>query len=247
VFYFNYCQAIAVPTKSHSIEANTTISFLLYMTHSVDHIESSSRQASKARVLFVTDPLCSWCFGTLPEVLLCRQKLAAEVSFDLIMAGLQIGTAEGLLGYDIKRLRRLWQEVTETTGQSFSGKIPEGFIYHSELSCRAVEIARQLEGGAPFEFFAKLQTAFYQRGEDINSVKVLAPLLGLAEEELSRKLHSPEIIAQTRAGFELATSLSANALPHFLIDTGSGYQLLCGGYVTAEYLVPDILERLKTR
>ncbi|MFN3237930.1 MAG: hypothetical protein ACE37D_12835 [Pseudomonadales bacterium] len=233
-----------MPTKSHSIEVSTTVSFLLYMTHSVDHIESSSRQTPKARVLFVTDPLCSWCFGTLPEVLLSRQKLAGVVSFDLTMAGLQIGTSEGLLGYDIKRLQRLWREVTETTGQTFSGEIPPGFIYHSEMSCRAVEIARQLEGNPPFDFFSKLQTAFYQQGKDINSVKVLAPLLDLPEAELVELQHSPEIIAQTRAGFDLAKSLSANALPHFLIDTGSGYQLLCGGYVTAEYLIPDILQRL---
>ncbi len=215
------------------------------MDKSVDQFQVDSRQAPRPRVLFVTDPLCSWCFGTLPEVMRVRQKLSNQVDFDIVMGGLQIGTSEGLLGYDIKRLQRLWREVAETTGQSFSGKIPDDFVYHSELACRAVEIAReQGEGKPPFEFFQLLQQRFYHQGEDINSVKVLAQLLAMDETSVATRLESSHIIQQTRAGFELVRSLSANALPHFLIDVGTGYQLLCGGYVTAEFLLPDILTRV---
>lgn len=215
------------------------------MDKSVDQFQPDPRQAALPRVLFVTDPLCSWCFGTLPEVMQVRQKLNKQVAFDIVMGGLQIGTDEGLLGYDIKRLHRLWHEVTETTGQTFSGIIPENFVYHSELACRAVEIARnQADGQAPFEFFNLLQSSFYHGGENINSVKVLARLLEMPEAKLTGLLESPEVIEQTRAGFDLVRSLSANALPHFLIDVGEGYQLLCGGYVTEEFLLPDILARI---
>lgn len=217
------------------------------MDKSVDQFQTDSRQGQKPKVLFVTDPLCSWCFGTLPEVMSVRQKLGGQVDFDIVMGGLQIGTSEGLLGYDIKRLHRLWQEVAETTGQTFSGQIPDDFVYHSELACRAVEIAReQAAGKPPFEFFQRLQQSFYHQGKDINSVKVLAQLLAMAETEVSTRLESTHIIQQTRAGFELVRSLSANALPHFLIDVGSGYQLLCGGYITEEFLLPDILARIES-
>lgn len=214
------------------------------MDKSVDHEAVNTPGSDPAKILFVTDPLCSWCFGTLPEVLKTRAQLRPKVEFDIIMGGLQIGTPEGLLGYDVKRLIRLWQEVSETTGQVFSGNIPEGFVYHSEVSCRAVEIARLITDAPPFDFFAELQIAFYQKGLDINSVKVLAPLLDLSEQEVSELLHSDEIIAKTREGFELVKSLSANALPHFMIDRGNGFELLCGGYVTADYLLPDIESRL---
>ena len=196
-------------------------------------------------MLFVTDPLCSWCWGTLPELLKSQRALAGQITFDLIMGGLQIGTPEGLLGYDVKRLKRLWNEVELTTGQKFSGNIPEGFVYHSEIGCRAVEIARiHNDGNPPFEFFHQLQAAFYIEAKDINDPKVLAELLGLPQPELEDALHSTAIIDKTREHFDYAKSLSANALPHFLIDTGSGYQLLCGGYVTKEFLVRDILFRL---
>lgn len=198
----------------------------------------------KAKLLFVTDPLCSWCWGTLPEVNAARAELAREVDFDLIMGGLQIGTTEGLLDYDKRRLYRLWQEVGKVTGQRFSNIIPEDFIYHSEISCRAVEIARLELGQPPFEFFHDLQQAFYLDGRNINHVNVLAELLKLREHDVMDRLQSDEIVSATRANFELARALSANALPNFLIDTGEGYRLLCGGYVTTEFLIPDIRARL---
>lgn len=197
------------------------------------------------QLLFVTDPLCSWCWGTLPEVFKVKEQLPDSVQFNLIMGGLQIGPDDGLVEYDVKRLRRLWQEVANTTGQTFSGKIPKDFRYHSELACRSVEIARrQNNGDPPFDYFERLQRAFYIEGWDINQIDVLAHLLDATAETVEIDIYSTEIIQQTRQNFALARSLSANALPVFLLDTGDGFKLVCGGYVTAEYLLPDIQARL---
>ena len=198
----------------------------------------------KPKLLFVTDPLCSWCWGTLPEFNLAREQLKDRVEFDLLMGGLQIGPADGLLEYDKKRLQRLWREVAEVTGQRFSQKVPPDFIYHSEISCRAVEIARKKHGAPPFEFFHKLQRAFYLQGQNINDVNVLANLLEMNEWEVRDELQTESIIAATRANFSQARALSANALPNVMLDVGAGYKLVCGGYVTTDYLIPDIVSRI---
>jgi len=195
-------------------------------------------------VLFVTDPLCSWCWGTLPEIEATRRALDREVDFDLIMAGLQIGRPDGLAEYNVRQLRKLWREVRQVTGQVFSERLPDGFVYHSEVACRAVEIARHEAGGPPWVFLGRLQRAFYVDGRDINDPQVLAQLLELPLASVQSALRDRAFVDAARANFELAKSLSANALPNILIDTGEGYRLLCGGYVTAEYLVPDIRARL---
>jgi len=134
--------------------------------------------------------------------------------------------------------------VHKVTGQQFSGEIPPDFIYHSEIACRAVEIARQHAGAPPWEFFYKLQRAFYVDGLDINSPDVLAGLLGLPREEVAAMLVEPVYTTAARSNFELAKSLSANALPSIYLDTGEGDRLVCGGYVTAEQLTADLRERL---
>lgn len=194
--------------------------------------------------LFITDPLCSWCWGTLPEVEAARQALEGEVEFDLIMAGLQVGRPEGLAEYNKQQLQRLWQEVHKVTGQRFSGEIPDGFVYHSEIACRAVEIARRLAGGPPWVFFYRLQSAFYVDGLDINHPEVLAELLDLTAEEVKVQLTDPVVVAAARSNFELTKSLSANALPGVYLDAGEGHRLVCGGYVTADQLIADLYGRL---
>lgn len=194
----------------------------------------------KSSALLITDPLCSWCWGTLPEIEAARRELADTVQFDLIMAGLQVGTTEGLAEYNKQQLYRLWHEVHETTGQTFCGSIPEGFIYHSELACRAVELARHREGGPPWHFFHSLQSAFYVDGLDINRPETLADLLGMTTDEVAAALADPAWVNAARANFAVAKKLSANALPGVYLDN----RLVCGGYVTADQLVSDIRSRL---
>jgi putative protein-disulfide isomerase len=198
----------------------------------------------KPKLLFVTDPLCSWCWGTLTQVITTRENLSGVVDFDLIMGGLQIGPVQGLVEYDRKRLLRLWQEVADTTGQMFSGKIPAGFVYHSEIPCRAVEIARHRLGKPPWEFFHQLQTAFYQDGLDIRRSDVLSDLLQIDEREVTNLISDAYFVQITRQHFELAENLSANALPTIFLDVGSGYKLLSGGYITTDYLMAEIEHRL---
>ena len=146
--------------------------------------------------------------------------------------------------YDKRRLRKLWQEVTEVTGQVFSGKIPGRFVYHSAVSCRAFEIARDHLGEPPWEFFHRLQQAFYEDGLDINRPEVLAKLLQMGNAEVTRLLFDDHFVTAARRHFDLAASLSANALPTILLDVGEGYKLLSGGYITTEYLVAEIEQRL---
>ena len=163
-----------------------------------------------ATALFITDPLCSWCWGTLPEIDIARAELADEVDFDLIMGGLQIGHPDGMTDFDKRHLRHLWRQVTEVTGRQFCGEIPEGFIYHSEIACRAVEIARRRLNAPPWDFFGRLQAAFYLEGKAINQSHVLAELLELPPAGTAALLTDPRFVEAARSNFALAESLSAN-------------------------------------
>lgn len=194
-----------------------------------------------ASLLFVTDPLCSWCWGTLPEIEATRTALEGDVDFDLIMAGLQVGGVDGLAEYNKQQLKALWREVRAVTGQQFSGAIPPNFVYHSEVACRAVEIARQRSGSPPWDFFHKLQSAFYVDGLDVNRSEVLAPLLELPHAEVKTMLADSAYVEAARLNFERAKFLSANALPAVYLNG----RLVCGGYVTARQLIPDLRQWLQ--
>lgn len=204
----------------------------------------------KPRLLFVTDPLCSWCWAMLPEILSVRSQLSGWMDFELLMAGLQVGRRHPPKAADVKMLQDLWQNVAESTGQKFLGQMPADpdFIYHSEIACRAVEVMRLFEGKSPWEFFEQLQQAFYLEARNINSVDELGKLaqpFGLHPAELGKMLQSEQVIENTRVAFDTAKKLGALALPVVLLDTGAGPKLVSGGYVTAEFLLPDLSSRME--
>lgn len=203
----------------------------------------------KPRVTFVTDPLCSWCWAMLPDIQQLRTEMAEWLDFDLLMAGLQVGGPEPPTPHQAGMLKDMWRHVADTTGQTFLGKLPDdpGFIYHSEVACRAIEIMRSHLQQPPWEYFHAVQQAFYLEACNItNPVELgrLAEPFAMQADTMAELLQATTVIDATRANFEQARKLGASALPSILLDTGEGPKLVCGGWVTAEYLRPDLEARI---
>jgi putative protein-disulfide isomerase len=207
---------------------------------------------AKPKVIFVTDPFCSWCWGMLPDVFEVKAQFAGSADFDLMMAGLQIGNRRPVDDEGASRLRDVWQRVHQTTGQSFSMQVPEDpkFIFHSEIACRSVEFVRRETGACPWEYFRALQESFFLKAQNINDESVLSELcerFDLDAGSMLRALHSEDLIEATRAGFERAKKLGALALPTVLLDLGEGPKLVSGGYLEAEYLTSELNIRFEQK
>ena len=96
-----------------------------------------------ARLLYVMDPMCSWCWGFAPVVeALATQAAERGVPMQLVLGGLRrdqvaIDAAARVryLGY--------WQAVNASTGQlfNFDEGLPLGMRYDTEPACRAVVTA----------------------------------------------------------------------------------------------------------
>ncbi|MDH5738087.1 MAG: DsbA family protein [Gammaproteobacteria bacterium] len=203
----------------------------------------------KPQILFVTDPLCSWCWGTLPEVEKLRHKYEPDIEFNLLMAGLQIGS-KAMTQTNRQRLLSIWEDVTQTTGQRISGRLPDDpdFVYHSEIPCRVVKIFQLRKPQALWPFFNRLQQAFYLDAINITRIEELTRLAFEFEfptGELTDQIHHPHIIEATREDFMTAKQMGALALPTLYMDSGKGMKLLAGGYTTASML-EEIIEARKT-
>lgn len=203
------------------------------------------------KLIFMTDPLCSWCWGMVPELKILQHTFDGRLSFELRCAGLQVGAQQPLSIDHTRSLVQLWQQVAATTGQNFAYSLPEDteFIYHSEVACRALEIARRLTGLEPFDHYYRLQKAFYVDCLNIGNPEVLFELLfdlGVSRQEFLESINSEEVVNNTRQGFEWCKGRAITALPTLFLDKGSGPELVCGGYATADVLIPDIKSRLVT-
>ncbi|MDR0256981.1 MAG: DsbA family protein [Stenotrophomonas maltophilia] len=196
-----------------------------------------------ARLLYVMDPMCSWCWGFAPVAAsLIAQARQAGVDTRLVVGGLRTGSS-ALDASTRRYILEHWQAVNEATGQPFhfDGAMPDGFVYDTEPACRALVTARSLDGDKVWDLLALIQQAFYQRAEDVT----LAPtLVNLAEQAgfdraaFSAAFASTEQRSATAADFTWAQDLGIAGFPTLLAERNGQLALLTNGYQPLESLEP---------
>ena len=212
---------------------------------------STFSQDYQGSLFFVTDPICSWCWGMLPEWRAIMEEFQGRLQFGLRCAGLQVGSMKPLGNDQRDQLIQLWHRVQATTGQKFAFTFPDdpSFIYHSEVPCRALQIARQELQAEPWQLFHDMQEAFYLNGKNLGDLEVLVELIepyGLDRSRFLDLVSDEAIIKATRDEFTWCKGQVTQVLPTVFIDLGQGPRLISGGYSTAEFLIPDIKARLTT-
>lgn len=193
------------------------------------------------KVIFVTDPMCSWCWGTAPEMSRAMALLAGRFEFDVLLGGINVDSTQPINDFGRARLADVWRRVAEVTGTAFGQGPPVGdFVYNSTRACIAVEAMRELTGRPPFEFLQRLQQRFFLAGEDVTAVPLLldeAAAHGIDAERFHAVLQEPRSLQRVREGFAAAKSYGTAALPSILIDVGGARRLVAGGYVDAPTLI----------
>ncbi len=197
---------------------------------------------SVRKVWFVTDPLCSWCWGMANDVDRVRSELADRVEFDLLLGGINVQAVTPLVESMLPRFQEIWARVGRMTGQRFGMAIPANgsFVYNSVPMCLAVAAVRGLIGRPPFAFLHALQAAFFLHARDTSNVDELTAIAlaseGVAPAAFRAAYADPSLPAQLAAEMQRARSHGTAALPAVLVETEHDCRLLAGGYADAATL-----------
>lgn len=200
-----------------------------------------------ARLLYVMDPMCSWCWGFAPVVqALAEQAAAADVPLQLVVGGLRRERA-ALDPSARVRILSHWQAVNAGTGQlfNFQDALPEGFVYDTEPACRALVTARQLDEQSVWLLLQLIQEAFYAEGRDVTRAQVLVELAeraGIPRIEFAAAFDSQDMQAATEADFAWAQDLGIAGFPTLLAQREGQLALLTNGYQPLDALAP-LLDR----
>jgi putative protein-disulfide isomerase len=196
-----------------------------------------------SRLLYVMDPMCSWCWGFAPVAeALAEQAAAAGVPLQLVVGGLRrdqvaIDAAARVryLGY--------WQAVNASTGQLFDFErgLPEGLVYDTEPACRALVTARSLDAASAWPLLKLIQQAFYTEGVDVTQAGVLVQLAeraGIPRIEFAEAFDSQAMVDATAADFSWVQDLGIAGFPTLLAERDGQLALLTNGYQPLEVLAP---------
>src|SRR5438034_10575944 len=94
-------------------------------------------------LIYIADPMCSWCYGFGPELSALLNGLP-EMELDIVVGGLRAHNTS-VMDENLKAtLLTHWRHVEEASGLPFSNEAlaHEGFVYNTEPACRAVVAAR---------------------------------------------------------------------------------------------------------
>lgn len=214
-------------------------------------------------LIYVADPMCSWCYGFGPELLALLDSLP-DVQIDLIMGGLRAYNQQVLDEATRATILGHWQHVAERTGLPFASNAMRqpGFVYDTEPACRAVVTARTLtddqSGRATLAVFHAIQHGFYAEARDVCDSAVLAELAVTAlnkvegegsfdVESFTETLVSPMAMSDVRDDFEQTQRWGIRGFPALLVVHRQALHVIANGYTTRDDLISSLQRVLQVQ
>lgn len=187
------------------------------------------------RIIYVGDPMCSWCWGISQELTKFAEAHAAAYPLLVVAGGLRPGTTEPMDEELANFLEHHWQDVNRASGQPFSYGILKDrtFVYDTEVPCRAVVTVRELAPEKAFGFFKAIQENFYVNNQNTNETASYLPIcdqFGIDRTAFQKSFESPEMRQRTQADFALSSRLGVRGFPAVLLQTGGEVRLLANGF-----------------
>lgn len=207
------------------------------------------------KLIFVGDPMCSWCYGFGKEMASIVESMP-ELEVQIVLGGMGAGSTQVL--DDAGKQFRLthWARVEQASGVEFNRDAllaRKDFVYDTEPICRAVVTARMMEPSVNLlSVFRAFQRAFYVDGLDTTDGRVLAEVGAAAlrsagfdadAEAFFLRWSSDEVIQATRADFARTKNLGVTGFPTLLVEWEGKLGRIGSGFMPAAQ-VKQTLARL---
>jgi putative protein-disulfide isomerase len=200
-------------------------------------------------LVYVADPMCSWCWGFSPVVAAIRARFGDGLPIRPLMGGLRPETTRPMDAAAKQTTRSHWEHVHEASGQPFAFAFfdREGFVYDTDPAARAVVIVRRGGDDAALECLRLIQEAFYAGNRDVTDETVLADLAaraGAGSDAFLEAFHSEDAKQETWRDYGLSQRSGIAGFPTLLAGDGTGNSdsAVTRGYQPAERILP-VLER----
>lgn len=201
-------------------------------------------------LIYVADPMCSWCWGFSPVLTNIRRRYEKQATFQLLLGGLRPGNTERFDESRRAYILQHWQAVHTRTAQpfNFDFQMASSFTYDTEPASRATTVVRQLMPGKEWDYLARIQEAFYVQNADVTRVEVLEELavaVGIDAVPFRQDFQESQTRQRVWEEFDQSRELGVNGFPTLLGRSGESVSSLMHGYQDSETLVPTIEEFLQ--
>jgi len=196
-------------------------------------------------LVYIADPMCSWCWGFSPVLEEIRRHYEGRVSFQLMLGGLRPGNTERFDDSRRAYILKHWHAVHNRTGQpfNFEFQMDPTFTYDTEPASRAIGVIRNLMSGKEWDFLKRIQEAFYVQNADVTNFDILGDLvmeLGMDALQFSRAFQDSKTKELVWNEFDQARQFGVDGFPTLIGLYGKTVSTLMHGFQDFETLVPFI-------
>jgi len=205
-----------------------------------NHSNSVIDWKTDEEIIYVGDPMCSWCWGISPQLnALQRYSNQAGIPFTMVMGGLRAGGGDEW-NSDFKNfLKHHWEEVNKRSGQPFGYALfnQETFNYDTEPACRAIVTIRAMAPQKALNFYEWVQHSFYVDSKDPKEVSFYESIckkLSIDFTLFSQKFTSQEMKVATQKDFVQSRSLGASGFPSVIYRKKDQVHFIARGFANYE-------------
>lgn len=178
------------------------------------------------RLVYVHDPMCSWCWAFRPALETLRRDLPLGLEFQRLLGGLapdaDTPMPEDMQRYLQQTWRRILQQVpdTEFNFEFWSRCKPRRSTYPA---CRAVIAARYQEPAAEDAMILAIQRAYYTQARNPSLKATLIELsaeIGIDSVRFRAGLDAPDTHDKLLEEIATGRSLGADSFPELVLVSG---------------------------
>jgi len=182
--------------------------------------------SNQATLIYVHDPMCSWCWGFRPTLEALVLSLPNKIHYKRLVGGLAADSNEIMPKVMQQSIMGIWQQIQiKIPGTYFNyvfweKNLPRRSTYPA---CRAVIAAKTSNKDFDEAMTLAIQQAYYQEALNPSDESVLVQLaenLGIAAPEFKQKLHSKEVEEEFRQQLNFSREIGANSFPSLILEVG---------------------------
>lgn len=219
----------------------------------------------KLRITVFADPVCTWCWGSVPVLRAIEYRLDKNVDIEYVMCGmiedirtfvnrrLQIGGDTALSN---RNMMKAWLEASVVHGmpvkeqgfhlfsEQYPSTFPQNIAYVAAKLCCAHRVGENGDIARANRFLRRVQQATAVEAMQTSRPEVLADLAaveGFDPEEFRQTMDSDAAKIAFADDRERARHYDVKDFPTFLIEY-DGRETILRGYTTYNAFVKEILE-----
>lgn len=207
--------------------------------------DPSHMPAGDREIIYVGDPMCSWCWGFSPVLHRIVEGYAAAVPLRVVLGGLHAFDDKPMSESYKRTIRHHWEQVHAATGAPFNYAFFDraGFVLDTEPACRASVTIRNIKPAALLSFYERIHKGYYVEDTDTTALETFvayAEQEGIDGAAFAKAFESDAMKQETLGDFHWCQQIGVTGFPTVLLREDDKLAALTIGYQPLERLQPAL-------